>query len=153
MKMLVALASLSLLALPTAAAPAPPDKPPRWEYAELSYRTLPGRPAGVDADGKETPATPSTVTVHWITKDAEMEAKGWADLAEKLKATTFKKEGSAAFQKIQMFNLLGEEGWELMDQSGSPPSQPAALGDRGAGGRGTFSRYSSSTWLLKRRVP
>ena len=33
------------------AAPALGDKPPKWEYAELTYRALPGRPAGVDADG------------------------------------------------------------------------------------------------------
>jgi len=154
MKTLVTLASLALLALPAAAAPAPPDKPPRWEYAELSYRSLPGRPAGVDADGKEVAATPATVTALWITKDGETEAKGWADLAEKLKAKGFRKEGSAAFQKIQMLNLLGEEGWELMEQGGTSLSPlPAALADRGPGGRGGFARSTSNTWLFKRRVP
>jgi hypothetical protein len=152
MKILVALSSITLLSLPAAAAPAPPDKPPRWEYAELSYRAVPGRPGGVAADGTEVPATPSSVTVHWITKDGEAEAKDWAELAEKLKAKGFKKEGSATYQKIQMLNVLGEEGWELMDQGGSAASLSAALADRGTRGGG-FRVSSSSTWLLKRRVP
>jgi len=155
MKTLVALVSIAVLALPAAAAPSLADKPPRWEYAELSYRTVPARPGGVAADGTEAPATPATVTIHWVTKDGEMEAKDWTELAEKLKAKGFKKAGSAAYQKIQMLNILGEEGWELMEQGGSPISVPAARGDRGAGGPGGFSvgRSSSSTWLLKRRVP
>jgi hypothetical protein len=153
MKTLVALASIALLPLPALAAPALADKPPRWEYAELSYRTTSGRPGGFDADGTEVPATPSTVTVHWVTKEGEVEVKGWAELAEKLKAKGFKKEGSAAYQKIQMLNILGEEGWELMDQGGGAASLSAALADRGPRG-GTFgSRSSSSAWLLKRRVP
>jgi hypothetical protein len=155
MKTLVALASITLLPLPARAAPALADKPPRWEYAELSYRSTSGRPGGFDPDGTEVPAIPSTVTVHWVTKEGEVEVKGWAELAEKLKAKGFKKEGSAAYQKIQMLNILGEEGWELMEQGGSPVSVPAARGDRGGGGPGGFGlgRSSATAWLLKRRVP
>ena len=60
---MLALTALLLLAAFSPAAPALAEKPPRWEYAELNYRTLPARPAGVDADGKEVPALPNNGTV------------------------------------------------------------------------------------------
>ncbi|HKB35228.1 MAG TPA: hypothetical protein VKD72_02175 [Gemmataceae bacterium] len=157
MKTLLTLISFVMLAAATAAAPALPEKPVRWEYAELSYRTNPGRPALVDADGVETPAVPATVSVRWTTKDGEVEAKGWDDLATKLKATGFKKEGSAAFQKIQMLNVLGGEGWEIMESpSNSSTPQLSGVGGGGPGGGvGGRARSTSAptTWLLKRRVP
>jgi hypothetical protein len=153
------------------AAPALSDKP-KWEYAELTFRNVPGRPGGVDADGKEVPATPASVSIRWITGAGEVDVKGWDELADKLKAPALKK-GSAAFSKIQVLNYLGSEGWELMEQqtSGSaaalfdgpggrgPGRGPGA--DRGPGGdRGTGADFpgfrpspATGTWLLKRRVP
>jgi len=141
------------------AAPALGDKPPKWEYAELTYRTLPGRPGGVDADGKEVPATPASVSIRWISGAGEVDVKGWDELADKLKAPSLKK-GSAAYLKIQVLNFLGTDGWELMEQTGTSPSSPfsdaPARGDRGPGAadRGPgFRSTATSTWLLKRRVP
>src|SRR4051794_12302639 len=96
------------------AAPALGDKPPKWEYAELTYRNLPGRPARSDTDGNEVPAVPASVSIHWISGAGEVEVKGWDELADKLKAPAFKK-GSFAYQKIQILNYLGNEGWELME--------------------------------------
>jgi hypothetical protein len=152
------------------AAPAAPtlgDKPPRWEYAELSYQAVPGRPAFTDDDGKETPAVPPSVAIRWITGAGEVEVKGWDELANKLKAPAIKK-GSAAYQKIQMLNYLGSEGWELMEERAPSPT-PVAVGGFGGGGRGgpggggpggrgpgiTFreSPFAVTTWLMKRRVP
>jgi hypothetical protein len=154
--------TLILLVIATAvatAAPALGDKPPKWEYAELTYRNIPGRPAGTDADGKEIPATPASVSIHWVTGAGETEVKGWDELADKLKATGFKR-GSASFQKIQILNYLGSDGWELMEQQA--PTGPAAAAGRGGGpgGRGAADGFAgpvrvsgTSTWMLKRRVP
>ena len=144
--------SFLALAAITQAAPNLNEKPPKWEYAELSYRTSPGRPGGVDANGNEIPATPATVTIKLISGTSEVDAKSWAELAEKLKAPSFKKDGSAAFLKIQFLNFLGSEGWELMEQTGSTSSTVAGFA-REPGGRGVSSISSNSTWLLKRRVP
>jgi hypothetical protein len=156
------LLSSILVLIPATAATAAPalgDKPPKWEYAELTYRTIPARPGGVDADGKEVPATPSSVSIRWISGTGEVEVKGWDELADKLKAPAPKK-GSAAYLKIQVLNYLGAEGWELMEQTGTSPSSPftdaSARGDRGTGpaDRGPgFRSAPMTTWLLKRRVP
>jgi hypothetical protein len=148
----LSLTALLLLAALSSAAPVLGDKPPKWEYAELSYRTLPGRAAGVDGDRNPVAAVPSAVTVRWISGAGEVEAKGWVELAEKLKALSFKKEGSAAFLKIQFLNYLGSEGWELMEQ---PSSNTITQAAGGFGERGTTVRSSSgsSTWMLKRRLP
>ena len=146
---------LVILAAVATAAPALGDKPPKWEYAELAYRTLPARPGGVDADGKEVPATPSSVSIRWISGAGEVEVKGWDELADKLKAPAPKK-GSAAYLKIQVLNYLGAEGWELMEQQTPSPARALADGfERGPGtGRGPgFSSSAPSTWLMKRRVP
>jgi len=153
--------SILLLGFATAAfaAPALGDRPPKWEYAELTYRTIPARAGGVDPDGKEIPATPASASIRWVTGAGEIEAKSWAEFAEKLRFAAFKKDGSAAFLKIQMLNHLGSEGWELMEQQVSSPT----LVDRGGMGGGLGQRDrefprptmspGSSTWLLKRRVP
>jgi hypothetical protein len=150
------LPSLLVFAAVAAAAPALGDKPPKWEYAELTYRALPGRPVGVDADGKEVPAVPASVSIRWVTGTAEVEVKSWDELAEKLRAPAMKK-GTAAFQKIQMLNCLGADGWELMEQQSSSVAAQIAEGGfpgRGPGDRAAgFPRSSAaSTWLLKRRV-
>jgi hypothetical protein len=149
---------LVILAAVATAAPALGDKPPRWEYAELTYRNIPARPAGVIADGKEVPAVPASVSIRWISGAGEVEVKGWDELADKLKAPAIKK-GSAAYLKIQVLNFLGADGWELMEQTGASPSAPLfdapARGDRGPGAdRGSGFRSSpTTTWLMKRRVP
>jgi hypothetical protein len=156
-----------LLALATAATAAPNlgDRPPKWEYAELSYRTIPGRPAGTDEDGKEIPAVPASMAIIWVTAAGEVQVKGWDELAEKLKAAGFKK-GSAAFQRIQILNHLGSEGWELMEQQTSTTLNAGRAGMAGGngggpgggrGGAGGFTPASlspgASTCLFKRRVP
>ena len=168
------LSTFLILGVATAspAAPTLPDKPPKWEYAELTYRNIPARPGGVDADGKEIPPVPASVSIRWITGAGEMDVKGWEELAEKLKTPALKK-GSAAYVKIQILNYLGSEGWELMEQqpAGSAPAPSnlpggrgggpgraaaGAPGDRGGGadfGTGFRSSPATGTWLLKRRVP
>src|SRR5688500_2833942 len=54
----LSLTALLLLAATVPAAPALGERPPKWEYGELSYRMNPGRPALKDADGNEVPAVP-----------------------------------------------------------------------------------------------
>lgn len=153
--------SAALLLIPVTALPAAPalgDKPPKWEYAELTFRNLPARPGGVDADGKEVPATPASVSIRWISPAGEVEAKGWDELAEKLKAPSLKK-GTVAYQKIQILNHLGGEGWELMEQqtSGASALLDGPGGRRGPGaadtGPGFRAASATGTWLFKRRVP
>jgi hypothetical protein len=147
----LSLTALLLLAAALPAAPGLPDKPPKWEYAELYYRSVAGRPRGVDADGKEVPATPPTAVIRWTTTAGDVAANGWDDLAARLKAPGFKKDTSAAHQRIQMLNYLGSEGWELIDHNAGAPTG-IGVGERGVpgGGRGT---PGATTWLLKRRVP
>jgi hypothetical protein len=148
------------------AAPALGDKPPKWEYAELTFRNLPGRPAGTDADGKEIPAVPASVSIRWISGAGEIEVKGWDELATKLKAPSLKK-GTVAYQQIQILNYLGADRWELMEQQ-TTATVNAGFGGRaggfggggGAGGRGGGAGLPSvslspgpRTWLFKRQVP
>ena len=101
------------------------------------------------------------VSIRWVTGAGEVEAKGWEELAQKLKAPALKN-GSAAFQKIQILNYLGGEGWELMHHQGTAPAAapplppgigPGPRGERGPGGGASGAAYSPTTWLLKRRVP
>lgn len=142
------------LASSLSAAPALGAKPPKWEYAELTYRALPARGGGVDADGNVVAAIPASVSIRWVTGAGEVDVKGWEELAEKLKAPALKK-GTVAYTKIQILNFLGGEGWELMEQQGSAAS--AARGPRdplvGPGERVPFGPSPTSAWLLKRRVP
>jgi len=161
----ITLLTAALLLALTSTAPAAPalgDKPPKWEYAELSFRNVPGRPALIDNDGNEIPAVPASAQIRWINPAGEVEVKSWDELADKLKAPSLKK-GTAAYQKIQILNYLGNEGWELIEQQTLSAALAAAggfgpAGGRGPGGggidRGGFSGPSAaSTWLLKRRVP
>jgi hypothetical protein len=155
----LSLTALLLTAGLSLAAPQLGEKPPKWEYAELSYRTIPARPGGVDADGNQIAAVPASAAVHWISGAGEIDAKSWEELAEKLKAIGIKKDGSPALQKIQFLNYLGSEGWELMEQGGTSVQTvtgPGGLagGPGGGGGRGMPLRTTtSSTWMLKRHVP
>lgn len=149
MKKLLTLSFLAVFSLPAVSAPTLPDKPPKWEYAELTSRVTPGRPARFDPDGVQIEAVPATVTLRWITNEGEIDAKGWDELADKLKIKGFKKEGSTALQKIRMLNLLGGEGWELLEQTSTSPA--TSFTDRGS--KSGFSSTANTTWLLKRRVP
>ncbi|WP_020468467.1 hypothetical protein [Zavarzinella formosa] len=150
---ILSLSALILLSVSVQAAPTLADKPAKWEYAEVTYRNVPSRPAIANADGSETPATPASVTIRWITVTGEAELKGWGEMADKLKMTAFKKDGSVAFQKLQILNQLGSEGWELIDQQvGQPTSTARGPGDGGFGVR-TTGVSSSGTWMFKRRVP
>ena len=161
------LTALLVFAATAPAAPALGDRPPKWEYAELSYRTSPGRPGGVDADGKEVAAVPASIAIKWVTPAGEVDVKGWDELIAKLKVPALKK-GSANYTRLQILNYLGGEGWELVEQHTTGPTAlgagfgepgmgkgrgPDAVGrDRGFGGSTSFSA-SGTTWLFKRRVP
>ena len=152
----VLLSSILLLGL-TASGPATAaDKPPKWEYAELTYRVIPGQPRGIDFDGKETPAVPASVSIRWVSGAGEVEVKSWEELAEKVKAPALK-DGSPAYKKIQVLNYLGGEGWELMDQQGGSPAPAGRDRAPGIGERvpigGSGGGSPASTWLFKRRVP
>src|SRR5262249_50407814 len=128
------------------------DKPVRWEYAELTYRTTPARPGGKDKDGNEVAGAPSGTAIHWTAGTDDLNLKGWNELAEKLKAP-LKKESSPVSQKIQVLNALGGAGWELVSQQATTPAAAAAGLGGPAGAPGGFSRVVPTTLLFKRRVP
>lgn len=125
----------------------------KWEYAELSSRGTPGRPAIKDKDGNEQPAVAATLTLRWTTGSDDLTLKGWDEMAEKLKVE-LKKESSAASQKIQVLNGLGAAGWELVDQQATAPAGPTGFGQPSGGGdgRGGVSRVTTTTMLFKRRA-
>jgi hypothetical protein len=160
MRTFLAAAAAVLILMPLVqGAPALGDKP-KWEYAELSFRTNPGRPAMVDADGNEIPAKAPTMTINLTTGEGQVEGKSWFEMAEKLKIKGFKKDSPVALQKIQVLNYLGGEGWEVMDQQGGSSTAqsiggfgggPGGAGG-GGGGRTTISNTGVTTMLLKRRV-
>jgi hypothetical protein len=160
---ILSLTALLLVTTLGSAAPVLAEKPPRWEYAEVTFRSLPGRPKTVDADGNEVAAVPPSMSIKWIAGSGEMTVKSWEELSEKLKLFGFKTEGSAALRKIRMLNALGGEGRELMEQQQSTSSGFSAgdaRSDRGGakgpfdrGERVGFSPTTTGTWLLKRRVP
>jgi hypothetical protein len=140
------------LALSTAALA--DDKPVKWEYAELSFRGQPGRPAGKDKDGNEAPATQGTLSLRWTTGTDDISVKGWDELAEKLKVQ-LKKDSSTASQKIQVLNSLGSEGWELVDTQAVSPVVAGGMGNPpggGFGGPGGGVRATSTSMMFKRRV-
>jgi hypothetical protein len=128
----VALASLSGSG---AAAPALPDKPVKWEYAELVSRSAATRKGFAPADDAPQPQ-PAPPAVRFVTADEEITAANWGELAEKLKAPAAKKGATAATHRLRILNHLGAEGWELVPTSG-PGSGFSAAG----------------TMLFKRRVP
>lgn len=125
------------------------EKPVKWEYAELVFRNNPvARPGAKDADNKDAkdqpPAAPG-LTIRWTGPAGEFNAKGWGELAENLKLP-FKAEGTATSQRIQMLNLLGAEGWELIERqaTGTFTSPDGSAPARGFG--------TGTTWLFKRRA-
>jgi hypothetical protein len=156
MRILLPLAIITFVTVTSiSAAPALGDKP-KWEYAELYYRAIPGRPAGVDADGNEIAAVPPSASIRFTTAAGDVDAKGWFDLAEKLKASGIKKDSSVSLQKIQVLNFFGADGWEVIEQQTETITRSAGgFGGGAGGGRTTVttSQAGGTTWLLKRRVP
>jgi hypothetical protein len=128
----VALASLSGSG---AAAPALPDKPVKWEYAELISRSTAGRKTVAPA-AEDAPPQPALPAVRFVTAEEEIPAANWEELAEKLKAAPAKKGSTVNAHRLRVLNHLGAEGWELVSGTGSGP------------GFGV-----NSTLLFKRRVP
>lgn len=132
----------------------------KWEYAELSFRTLPGRPAGKDAEGKDVPAKESTTTIRWTTGADDLTLNGWGEMAEKMKVE-FKKDASPVSQRLQVMNALGSAGWELVEQQAPTPAPAATAGGRGNQqgfndrtnfGGAPVSRIATGTMLFKRRT-
>lgn len=144
------LVALFLTTAAVTAAPALAEKP-KWEYAEVTFRTIPARAGGVDADGNQVAATPSSMVIRWLSVAGEVEAKSWAELAEKLKATNFKKDGSAGAQKLQILNAFGADGWELLEQQSG--TTVTGFGATGPGERGARTTSATGSWLFKRRAP
>ena len=138
-RVLVPLAAVVLVGGPVTAAPALGDKPGRWEYAELHVQRtvaalrIPLAPAG-GANPAPAPAVPAT-TVRWATADEEVQADGWEQLAEKLKAPAPKKEGTPTVHKLRVFNRLGADEWELAEHTG------------------TDGTTGTATWVFRRRLP
>ncbi|QJX00019.1 hypothetical protein [Frigoriglobus tundricola] len=144
----VAMSAAVWLVTPEGTASAQEKAAVKWEYAELSFRGAPARPAGKDKDGNEVPATEGTLAIHWTTGDEDLSVKGWDELAKKLKVE-LKKDSSAVSQKIQVLNGLGAAGWEVVDLQ-APIAQPGGFG--GPGG-GAAARVLMTRMLFKRRVP
>ena len=93
---------------PMPAAPGLPDRPPKWEYAELTFRaTLDRKGGGTRGQRSRDPAAHADGDRPLGQWRGRSRGRGWAELAEKLKATGFKKDGSASYQKIQVLNFLG----------------------------------------------
>jgi len=121
--------ALGLLVPRGTTAPALPDKPVRYQYAQLRYaRTYPA-PPGNAAPG---PAV-AVVSVRWATAGELVEGTDWANLGDKLKAPAARRDGPLA-QTLRVLDRLGADGWEVYDH-------PAPTGG------------DLETWWLKRRLP
>lgn len=124
---------LGLLVPRGTTAPALGERPAKYEYAELKWsRTF------VAAAGQPgAPPAPqiAKVKVVWTTADEFVEADGWDDLADKLKAPAAKKAGSETLQQMRAFNRLGVDGWEPYEHV-TPPGF-----------------FQQTTWSFKRRLP
>jgi hypothetical protein len=133
-----------------------PPQVAKWEYAELSCRVTPGRPAGRDKDGNDVPPGQGAVAIRWTTGGEEVTVKGWDELAEKLKVQV-KKDASVSQHKIQAMNALGAAGWDLLAQEASAPGVQAVgmAPGIGPGPGGGVMRVPgvTTTWLFKRRMP
>jgi hypothetical protein len=122
-------------------APALSDKPPRYEYAELSYgrvaeRPPPGGMVGVGQGGVPA-AVPTTRTIiKWTTGEEEVEVQEWSELGDKLKAPAPKKESPQSVHRLRVLNKLSADGWEMLDRP---------LGESRA--------FSGTGWSFRRRVP
>jgi hypothetical protein len=99
------------------------------------------------------PAVPPSLSIKWTTYTEEIALKGWDEFAEKLKVE-LKKDGSASFQRIQIFNALGAKGWEVVEQQANTSTTTLAA-DRGAFGRvgdNVNRTATTGTLLFKKRV-
>lgn len=145
---MISLVALLWVAVVTNAAPGLNEKT-KWQYAELSFRMIPARPGGVDDQGNEIPGTPASALIRWTTATDETEVKSWLELADALKTTVIKKNGTPTLQKIQILNYLGSEGWELVEQ------QTTGAGGAGVGRPtpGPTSASGTTVWMFKRRIP
>ena len=127
--LLVGALALGLLVPQSSSAPAPADKPVRYEYAELSFaRSFAGGPGGGFAPPIAMPVGPGgvampppnmpglTTAIRWTTAEEQVEVKEWEELADKLKAPAAKKESPAAVHKLRVLNRLSELGWEVLDR-------------------------------------
>jgi len=115
------------------AAPAPGDKPVRYDHAELRWtRYYIPAPA---APGQKAPLAPNPIiSVRWTTAAEEVDTKGWEELANQLKAPAPKKESPATVHKLRVMNALSADGWELLDRPGPEPRD-------------------EYVWTFRRRVP
>ena len=114
------LSALALLVVASAGQAQPPERV-RWEYAELSVRSV--SPGFFGKDKGEQPkaaTTDSSTTVKWTTDKEEATFAGYADFAEKVKLVGFKKDTSLNHQRVQILNHLGNEGWELVESVSGP---------------------------------
>jgi hypothetical protein len=114
-------------------APALGDKPVRFEYGELTLTVSVGPPLAAQP-GAPPPKRVRNTTAVWATADEKVEAGGWGQLADRLKAPASKREGA---DHLRVLNRLGADGWEVYEHH------------RNEGGFGTLDE----TWLLKRRLP
>src|SRR4051812_11297403 len=105
----VSLAALAAGLLALGVLAARPDRPPLWEYAELTYdrRSVPvaPRPGWEEGMPKGLPVA-TRVTVGWRRAGALVEAAEWADLADRLGAP-------AGGDRLRVFDRLGADGWEV----------------------------------------
>jgi hypothetical protein len=132
--------AIASIATPASAAPALGDKPVRFEYAELQFRSTTAARIVIGGVGGAAPAPPAAApaapVVRWSTGDDEVIVKSWEELAEKLKAPSPKKEPATATQhKLRVLNKLGSEGWEMVEHTGTDGTSGLA------------------TWTFKRRLP
>jgi len=80
-------------------APALPDKPVRYEFAELRYYQVAG------AGGK------NILVYRWTTADDDFEGLGWEGMASRLKAPETKQEGPYT-HRLRVFNAISRDGWQ-----------------------------------------
>jgi hypothetical protein len=105
-------------------APALGDKPPRYEYAELTFSQVPERQQVLGGAGQQGPGGRRGVgiggvstSIRWTTGEEEIEVQEWSDLADKLKAPAPKKESPPSVHKLRVLNKLSADGWEMLDRS------------------------------------
>ena len=111
------------------AAPALGEKAARWEYAELHVQRSVNAIRILPAPGA-APAAPAPVnlTFRWSTADEEITAESWEQLAEKLKASPSRKEGTPNVHKMRVLNRLGADGWERAEHTGTDGTTSTANG-------------------------
>lgn len=125
--------ALGLLVPRGTSAPALPDKPVRFEYAQLRYARTYAAPPGNPAPGAPPAVAVPVVSVRWATADDLVEGTDWANLGDRLKAPAARREGALA-ETLRVLDRLGADGWEVYEHSAP-------------------TNADSDTWWLKRRLP